>query len=476
MTFSELQLIEPILKAVEAEKYLTPSPIQREAIPHLLAGKDVFGCAQTGTGKTAAFALPIIQKLYGERRTGGGRRHPQPRALVLAPTRELATQIADSFKVYSRFAGLKTIAVFGGVSQRPQVMALRNGIDVLVATPGRLVDLMRQKLCDLRHISTFVLDEADHMLDLGFIHDVKFIISKVPAERQTLMFSATMPEEIRSLAASVLRDPTHVAVAPVSSAVETVSQSLYHVEKGNKSRLLIALLRRAEMKATLIFSRTKHGADKICKMLKNAEIRAHAIHGDKSQAARQDAMAQFKKGKISVLVATDIAARGIDVRDLSHVVNYDLPDVPETYVHCIGRTGRAGRNGVAIAFCDPEERGNLRDIERLIKTPIPVAQSAEFSLATPVAAGRNQPARSYQNKPRRDNQSSWNRNSSAPRSDRRAWVSNEERPFKKHGAGKDAKRSHKQYGNSAGKRSHGESANFHAHGARRSRKPAPAAR
>ncbi len=371
MTFSEMNLAEPILRAVALEKYASPSPIQKEAIPLLLAGKDMFGCAQTGTGKTAAFALPIVQKLSeGRGKSGRGR---DPKALVLTPTRELATQVADSFKAFARFSGVKVATVFGGVSPRPQVDALRSGVDVLVATPGRLMDLMQQKLCTLRNVSTLVLDEADHMLDLGFIHDVKNIIAKIPEDRQTLLFSATMPKEIASLAAAILRDPVNVAVAPAASPVVTIAQKLYHVDKPAKGRLLVDLLQDAAILSSLVFTRTKHGADKVCKMLNAAGIAAKAIHGDKSQGARQDAMGAFKKGRLRVLVATDIAARGIDVLDLPHVVNYDLPDVPETYVHRIGRTGRAGRAGVAVSFCSAEERPLLRDIERLIKTAIPAA-------------------------------------------------------------------------------------------------------
>ncbi len=380
MTFSEMNLAEPILRAVAMEKYASPSPIQKEAIPYLLEGKDMFGCAQTGTGKTAAFALPIVQKLYEGRGKGGHDR--SPKALVLTPTRELATQVGDSFRAFARFSGVKVATVFGGVSQRPQVDALRNGVDVLVATPGRLVDLMRQKLCTLRGVSTLVLDEADHMLDLGFIHDVKSIIAKIPEERQTLLFSATMPKEIASLAASILRDPVNVAVAPTASPVASITQSLYHVaDKPAKARLLVELLQNEAVKSSLVFTRTKHGADKVCKMLNAAGIAAKAIHGDKSQGARQDAMGAFKKGRLRILVATDIAARGIDVQDLPHVVNYDLPDVPETYVHRIGRTGRAGRAGVAVSFCSPEERQLLRDIERLIKIAIPVARGYAPRLA-----------------------------------------------------------------------------------------------
>lgn len=372
MTFSELNLAEPILRAIEVEKYTTPSPIQKQAIPHLLAGRDILGCAQTGTGKTAAFALPIIHSVYNRPKAGKKR---APTALVLAPTRELAAQVAASFSSYGRFTGLKTVAIFGGVSQHPQAAAIRNGVDVLVATPGRLMDLIRQRLCDLRHVDTLVLDEADHMLDLGFIHDVKAIVAQIPKKRQTLLFSATMPKAIESLAASVLDNPVNVAVTPVSSAVETVTQSIYHVAKADKVRLLVKLLNTENMESTLVFSRTKHGADRICKMLHTAGITAKAIHGNKSQTARKDALTAFKKGKLGVLVATDIAARGIDINGLSHVVNFDLPEVPETYVHRIGRTGRAGKQGVAFAFCDPAERMLLRGIERLTGKRITTADT-----------------------------------------------------------------------------------------------------
>ena len=383
MTFSELNLAEPVLRAVAMEKYAEPSPIQKQAIPHLLAGKDVLGCAQTGTGKTAAFALPIVHALHAQGKTTGRR---APRALVLAPTRELAAQVGASFSAFGRFSGVKTAVIFGGVSQRPQVSALRNGVDVLVATPGRLVDLLRQRLCDLRSVTTLVLDEADHMLDLGFIHDVKAIIARIPKERQTLLFSATMPKEIASLASSVLRDPVNVAVAPVSSAVESVQQSVYHVEKSNKGKLLVELLQKGGIETSLVFSRTKHGADKICKMLNTSGIKAAAIHGNKSQSARKEALDAFKKGKLRVLVATDIAARGIDIQALPHVVNYDLPDVPETYVHRIGRTGRAGRHGSAVSFCDSSERSSLRDIESLISLRIPTVREHSFAHVEPARA------------------------------------------------------------------------------------------
>lgn len=380
MTFSELNLAEPVLRAVALENYSTPSPIQQQAIPHLLAGKDVLGCAQTGTGKTAAFALPIIHTLHEKRNTD---RRRAPRALVLTPTRELAAQVGACFSAFGKFCGIKTTTIFGGVSQSPQVAALRGGIDVVVATPGRLMDLMQQKLCDLRSIGVLVLDEADHMLDLGFIHDVKTIIACIPKERQTLLFSATMPKEIAALAASVLRNPVTMSMAPTSTPVDSVAQSLYHVDKANKGRLLIDLLQTGGIEKGLVFSRTKHGADKICKMLNLSGIKAAAIHGNKSQTARKEALADFKKGRLRILVATDIAARGIDIQALPHVVNYDLPDVPETYVHRIGRTGRAGLKGIAVSFCDSSERSALRDIESLIATRIPTIRNHSFASSPP---------------------------------------------------------------------------------------------
>lgn len=368
MTFNELNLIPPILQAVEHEGYETPSPIQTQAIPLLLEGRDLLGCAQTGTGKTAAFAIPILQKLYEQRRVGVQVRSIQ--ALILTPTRELASQVAQSFKAYGRYTGAKTTVIFGGVGQNPQVDVLKAGVDILVATPGRLNDLIGQNLCNLSNVSMFVLDEADRMLDMGFIHDVKKIIACLPQERQTLLFSATMPSEITALAASILRDPVTVSVTPVSSTVETISQSVYFVDKANKGRLLIHLLKDEAIVSALVFSRTKHGADRIGKTLNKAGINAGVIHGDKSQGARQNALSDFKAGRTRILVATDIAARGIDIAELSHVINYDLPNEPETYVHRIGRTGRAGLSGVAISFCDFGEKAYLKDIRALIDTEI----------------------------------------------------------------------------------------------------------
>ena len=379
MNFNELDLIPSILKALDKEGYETPSPIQAEAIPPLLNGKDLLGCAQTGTGKTAAFAIPIIQKLCQLPRPEGTQKRVL-RALVLTPTRELASQVAQSFKSYGRYAGVKTTAIFGGVSQKPQVAALQSGVDILVATPGRLCDLVNQKLCNLSNVSMFVLDEADRMLDMGFIHDVKKIIALLSKERQTLLFSATMPKEVASLANSILRNPVTVTVTPVSSAVEVISQSVYFVDKGNKGLLLIDLLKSGAITSALVFSRTKHGADRIGLSLNKAGIRAGVIHGDKSQGARQAALADFKTGTTSVLIATDIAARGIDIDQLSHVINYDLPNESETYVHRIGRTGRAGLSGIAISFCDFDEKAYLNDIQKLIGKKIAVVEEHSYPM------------------------------------------------------------------------------------------------
>jgi ATP-dependent RNA helicase RhlE len=369
MTFKDLNLVEPILEALETEGYTQPTPIQEKAIPILLQKKDLLGCAQTGTGKTAAFAIPIIQLLYLEKGTQRGPRNIQ--TLILTPTRELAIQIGESFSAYGRHCGLKHTVIFGGVSQGKQVEALRGGVDILIATPGRLLDLMNQQFISLQHLNTFVLDEADRMLDMGFIHDVKKVISKLPSKRQTLFFSATMPPEIQKLANTILHNPAKVEVTPVSSTTDTVEQLVYMVEKKDKRALLIRLLQNKEIKSALVFTRTKHGADKICKDIVKAGLRSNAIHGNKSQNARQNALTGFKEGKIRVLVATDIAARGIDVDNLSHVINYDLPNIPETYVHRIGRTGRAGASGIALSFCDSEEKAYLRDITKLIAKNIP---------------------------------------------------------------------------------------------------------
>ena len=378
MTFSKLNLISPILKAVAQEGYLEPSSIQSQAIPLLLEGRDLLGCAQTGTGKTAAFALPILQMLY-ERHKAGSVGLPL-QVLVLAPTRELAAQVGQSFTVYGRYTGLTTAVVFGGVDQAPQVSKLRAGVDILVATPGRLCDLIGQGLCDISEVSVLVLDEADRMLDMGFIHDVKKIVALLPRERQTLLFSATMPKEIASLAGSILRNPATVSVTPVSSTVDAITQSVYLVDRANKRRLLTHLLQDDGITSALIFSRTKHGTEKICKILNKAGIASGAIHGDKSQGARQRALENFKAGQTRALVATDIAARGLDISRLSHVINYDLPNEPETYVHRIGRTGRAGFSGDAISFCDFDEMAYLKDIQKLIGKEIQVIDNHPYPM------------------------------------------------------------------------------------------------
>jgi ATP-dependent RNA helicase RhlE len=380
MTFEELNLIEPVLKALKIEGYENPTPIQEQAIPIVLTGSDILGCAQTGTGKTAAFAIPIIQLLYAKRASHNKERK-QIKALILTPTRELAIQIGESFTAYGKFAGLKHTVIFGGVSQHAQTQTLRAGIDILIATPGRLLDLMNQGFIDLKHIELFVLDEADRMLDMGFIHDVKRVIAKIPAKRQTLFFSATMPAEIVKLSASILTKPAKVEVTPVSSTAEKVEQALYFVDKSSKKSLLIHLLKDSTIKNALIFTRTKHGANKVVKDLMSAGIGSEAIHGNKSQNARQNALQNFKNGKIRALVATDIAARGIDIDELSHVINFELPNVPETYVHRIGRTGRAGLSGIALSFCDQEEKAYLKDIHKLIGFQIPVIEDHPFLLS-----------------------------------------------------------------------------------------------
>ena len=381
MSFNDLQVIEPVLRALREEGYTQPTPVQTQSIPVILQQKDILGCAQTGTGKTAAFAIPLLQLLHQENA-------PRPRrlkALVLVPTRELAIQVGESFKAYGKYLPLKHLVIFGGVSQHAQVQALAQGIDILVATPGRLIDLLHQRLLSLQEIKYLVLDEADRMLDMGFIHDVKRILSKLPAVRQTIFFSATMSPEIQSLSASLLKHPVKVNVTPPATTVHLIEQSVYHVEKQNKRALLVNLLSNADIKTALVFTRTKHGADKVAKDLVRAGIQSAAIHGNKSQNARQSTLLGFKTGKIRILVATDIAARGIDIEGMGHVFNYELPNVAETYVHRIGRTGRAGASGVAISFCDSEEKVFLRDIQKLINKNIPVVTDHAFSAvpATP---------------------------------------------------------------------------------------------
>lgn len=379
MLFEQLNLIEPILKALNTEGYTTPTPIQEQAIPIVLQGKDLLGCAQTGTGKTAAFAIPILQILHNNRQAGST--HKGIKALILTPTRELAIQIDESFAAYGKFLNMKHLVIFGGVSQGPQTNALRNGVDILIATPGRLLDLIDQRFINLSQLEILVLDEADRMLDMGFIHDVKKIITKVPAKRQTLFFSATMPTEIAKLSNTILTNPSKVEVTPVSSTAETIQQAMYFVEKENKKNLLIHLLKDKTIQSALVFTRTKHGADKVVKDLVRVGIGAEAIHGNKSQNARQRALSNFKSGQTRVLVATDIAARGIDVDNLSHVINFELPNIPETYVHRIGRTGRAGASGIAFSFCDAEEKEFLRDIQKLISTSVPVVMDHPYAMA-----------------------------------------------------------------------------------------------
>ena len=385
MTFNELNLSAPVLRAVAQAGYESPSPIQAAAIPPVLAGRDLMGCAQTGTGKTAAFALPMLDRLTAS----APRKKGAIRALILTPTRELALQIGESFEAYGKYLTLRSTVIFGGVGQAPQVAALKKGVDILIACPGRLNDLVGQGLLDLSNIEIFVLDEADRMLDMGFVHDVKKVIAKLPRQRQNLMFSATMPKEIEQLAAGILHDPAFIKVDPVSSTVDRIQQSLYFVEKGNKKFLLPWLIKnlKPEVVNALVFSRTKHGADKIAKDLNKQGIPAAAIHGNKSQTARVTALEDFKAGKTRVLVATDIAARGIDISELSHVFNYDLPEVPETYVHRIGRTARAGADGTAVSFCAPEEKEYLAGIEKLNRRQIPVVSGHPWDgVAAPVKA------------------------------------------------------------------------------------------
>jgi len=378
MTFQELRIIEPILKALKTKEYLIPTPIQEESIPVLLQRKDILGSAQTGTGKTAAFAIPILQNLYLENQQHKSRR--TIKALVLAPTRELAIQIYDNFVEYGKNLNLRTTVIYGGVPQSKQVRVLHQGVDILVATPGRLLDLIQQGIISLSNVSYFVLDEADRMLDMGFIRDVKKIVAMIKKDRQTMFFSATMPQAIMSFANEILDHPVRIMITPEEETIDKIKQSIYTVEKNKKIKLLIELLKQKELKSVLVFSRTKHGANKIVKLLGQASIRAEAIHGNKSQGARQRALALFKAKQIRVLVATDIAARGIDVDELSHVINFDLPEVPETYIHRIGRTGRAGLGGFAISFCSPEEVDLRKDIQKHLNMSIPVVTDPRFSI------------------------------------------------------------------------------------------------
>ncbi|CEK36883.1 DEAD/DEAH box helicase [Paraclostridium sordellii] len=404
MLFTDLDIIKPIQKALKEEGYLKPTPIQSKSITPLLEGRDLLGCAQTGTGKTASFAIPIIQQIYNDKKALKGKR--TIKAVILAPTRELAIQIEENFAAYARYTNIKSLVIFGGVSQNAQTKALKQGVDILIATPGRMIDLYNQKFLKLNDVKHFVLDEADSMLDMGMIHDVKRIMNYFPKVRQNIFFSATMPKEISKLADSIFKNPVRVEIAPVSSTTEMVDQNIYFVSKKQKINLLIELLKNNPKESVLVFSRTKHGANKITKELISSSINAAAIHGNKSQNARQLALNDFKEGHIRVLVATDIAARGIDIDDLPYVINYDLPEVAETYVHRIGRTGRAGRSGRSTAFCSMEERDLYKAIEKLINKKIKVVENHSFvSSAEDIAVsakknnrGRRRPNRSNNNK------------------------------------------------------------------------------
>ncbi len=425
LLIEELNLIEPIQRALKTEGYKDATPIQIKAIPPLLKGHDLLGCAQTGTGKTAAFSIPILQGLAAERKLLKGRR--QTRALVVAPTRELAIQISDSFKAYGRNLELRTTAIYGGVAQGPQKKELGRGIDIIVATPGRLLDLINQGLISLKNIRYFVLDEADLMLDMGMLQDVKRIITHIPKIKQTMFFSATMPTEIEKLANSILKDPIKVVVTPVSSTVSIIEQKFYYVDKGNKTNLLVHLLKNEDIASALVFSRTKHGANRIVKDLEKKGIIAEAIHGNKSQNARQLALNNFKEKKTRILIATDIAARGIDIEELSHVINYDLPEVPETYVHRIGRTGRASHGGTAISFCNHEEKPLLANIQKLIGKSIAQVSNHPYPLVDTTIQVKAKPSR----KPSSENR----RLSDNPRRDKRSTDSNKntskgERPWR----------------------------------------------
>lgn len=424
MLFKDLSLIQPILDAVNEEGYSNPTPIQQEAIPHILAQKDLLGCAQTGTGKTAAFAIPILQLLAKPKSMASS--GPRPiRSLILTPTRELAIQIQESFNAYGRHLRLRNTVIFGGVNQFAQVEALKRGVDILVATPGRLLDLCKQGFVHLNDVEIFVLDEADRMLDMGFVHDVKRVLAMLPQKKQTLFFSATMPPEIQSLANSILHKPEKVAVAPPSTTADTITQWLYFVEKQNKKSLLSYILKDTSIKRALVFTRTKHGADKVVKDLHRVGISAEAIHGNKSQNARQRALNNFKDHTTRILVATDIAARGIDVDELTHVINYELPEIPETYVHRIGRTGRAGANGVSFSFCEAEETADLRDIQKLIGKSIPVQDNHPWhtvfsEIKSRPAPGQNRPPRSPRNE-RQQQQKQNSNNKGNPQRKRRVF-------------------------------------------------------
>lgn len=394
MNFTDLNLIDPIAKALKEEGYTQPTPIQQKSIPHILQGRDLLGTAQTGTGKTAAFAIPILQNLAVK-----NQKNNHIKVLILTPTRELAIQIDESFKSYGRHLKLRNLVVFGGVKQAAQENALRRGVDILVATPGRLLDFISQGIISLKHLEVFVLDEADRMLDMGFVHDVKRIIKLLPPKRQTLFFSATFPDEINKLASSMLTNPIQVEVAPVSATADTIQQKVYFVDKDNKLDLLTHILQQDIKESVLVFSRTKHGADKIARKLQSHKISAEAIHGNKSQNQRQNALSNFKSGKTRILVATDIAARGIDIDELKYVVNFELSDVSETYVHRIGRTGRAGSEGSSISFVDGLDLLNLKNTEKLIGKKIPVEKDHPFHTDNLVAEKRDSNNKPFRPRP-----------------------------------------------------------------------------
>jgi len=425
MTFKDLGIIEPILKALEAEGYTQPTPIQEQSIPILLEGKDLLGCAQTGTGKTAAFSIPIIQHIHNEVVHEKGRR--KIKALIVTPTRELAIQIGENCTKYGKYASVNNTVIFGGVKQSAQTRALSNGVDILVATPGRLLDLMNQGYISLKDVKYCVLDEADHMLDMGFIHDIKKVIAALPKQRQSLFFSATMPQSIVKLSQSILGTPEKVTIKPEQATADKVEQALYYVSKKSKTKLLVHLIQQNEIDSVLVFSRTKHGANKIVKQLDKVQIKAEAIHGNKSQGARQRALENFKNRDTKVLIATDIAARGIDVSQLELVINFDLPNIPETYVHRIGRTGRAKNSGIAISFCDIEERAYLRDIQKLIDIKIPVVTQHPFADEVEELPTKKAPTRGQKKhtRPQRrsggpNNRGGGNRNSNSSGSDNRS--------------------------------------------------------
>lgn len=415
MKFEDLSLSKSILQAVSEEGYTTPTPIQQQAIPIVMEGRDIVGCAQTGTGKTAAFAIPIIHNLH--RNIGSPKRHKVIRALVVTPTRELAIQIGESFDTYGKYTTLKQLTIFGGVSQISQVDQLRKGIDVLIATPGRLLDLHKQGLIDLDHLHTLVLDEADQMLDMGFINDVKKIVKLTPNNRQTLLFSATMPLQIRELAEMFLTDPASVQVTPVSSTAENVDQRIYFVDKTEKRNMLYHLIRNENLSHVLVFSRTKHGADNVVRALRKRGVAAEAIHGDKSQSARQRVLEAFKNNEVGVLVATDIAARGIDIEQLPYVVNFDLPNIPETYVHRIGRTGRAGNGGVAISFCSRDEAPYWKDIQKLIKVDVKTISDHPY----PWKEGEPEEEKPQQQQSNRSGKTNNSRKSAGSKQNKKRW-------------------------------------------------------